>query len=74
MIIGKTVLYSTGCPKCKILKKKLDEKGIEYSEVNDVDAMLALNIDAVPVLIDGNNRMGFKEALDWVKSMKGNKS
>lgn len=67
MIIGKTVLYSTGCPKCKILKKKLDEKGIEYSEVNDVDAMLALNIDAVPVLIDGNNRMDFKEALDWVK-------
>lgn len=67
MIIGKTVLYSTGCPKCKILKKKLDEKSIEYSEVNDVDAMLALNIDAVPVLIDGNNRMDFKEALDWVK-------
>ena len=68
MIIGKTVLYSTGCPKCKILKKKLDEKGIEYDEVNDVDAMLALNIDAVPVLIDGNNRMEFKEALDWVKN------
>lgn len=68
MIIGKTVLYSTGCPKCKILKKKLDEKGIEYDEVNDVDAMLALNIDAVPVLIDGNNRMDFKEALDWVKN------
>lgn len=68
MIIGKTVLYSTGCPKCKILKKKLDEKGIEYSEVNDVDAMLASNIDAVPVLIDGNNRMNFKEALNWVKN------
>ena len=68
MIIGKTVLYSTGCPKCKILKKKLDEKGIEYSEVNDVDAMLALNIDTVPVLIDGNNRMDFKEALEWVKN------
>lgn len=68
MIIGKIVLYSTGCPKCKILKKKLDEKGIEYDEVNDVDAMLALNIYAVPVLIDGNNRMEFKEALDWVKN------
>lgn len=68
MIIGKTVLYSTGCPKCKILKKKLDEKGVEYSEVNDMDEMLELDIDAVPVLIDGNNRMEFKEALDWVKN------
>lgn len=68
MIIGKTVLYSTDCPKCKILKKKLDEKGIKYSEVNDVDTMLALNIDAVPVLIDGNNPMDFKEALEWVKN------
>lgn len=22
-------LYSTGCPKCKVLKKKLEEKGIK---------------------------------------------
>lgn len=31
-------LYSTGCPKCKVLKKKLEEKGIKYTENNSVDA------------------------------------
>ena len=25
------VLYSTGCPKCKVLKKKLDAKDIKYT-------------------------------------------
>lgn len=34
------ILYSTGCPRCKILKSKLDKKGITYSVVDDVDKML----------------------------------
>lgn len=66
--MNKIILYSTGCPKCKILKRKLDEKGIKYEEVNDVNTMLALNIDAVPVLYHNANRMEFKEAIDWVNT------
>lgn len=30
------VVYSTGCPKCQILKKKLEEKDIEFTECSDV--------------------------------------
>ena len=66
--MNKTILYSTGCPKCKVLKSKLDAKGIQYEEVNDIDTMLALHIDAVPVLYHNDNRMEFKEAIDWVNN------
>ena len=43
------VLYSTGCPKCGILKKKLDERGMQYQENTAVEEMLSLGITSVPV-------------------------
>ena len=44
------VLYSTGCPKCKVLEKKLDMKGIQYQKNNSVMEMVSLGITQVPVL------------------------
>ena len=59
-------LYSTGCPKCEVLKKKLAEKGVQYTENNSVDEMLKLGIEAVPVLKVNDRLLDFKEAVDWV--------
>lgn len=57
-------LYSTHCPKCKIIEKKLREKEISYNEINDVDAMLEMGLTTVPWLnVDG-------ELMDFVKSNK----
>ena len=48
------VVYSTGCPKCGVLERKLNEKSISYEMCTDVDKMLALGITSVPVLdVDG---------------------
>ena len=60
------ILYSTGCPKCEVLKKKLAEKGIQYTENNSVDEMLNLGIEAIPVLKVNDRLLDFKEAIDWV--------
>ena len=60
------ILYSTGCPKCNILKKKLAEKNIQYIENNDVEEMASLGIDFVPVLYVNGEMLQFKEANDWV--------
>ncbi len=60
------ILYSTGCPKCEVLKKKLAEKGVQYTENNSVDEMLTLGIEAVPVLNVNDRLLDFKEAVDWV--------
>lgn len=59
-------LYSTGCPKCKVLKKKLDEKGIKYTVNLSVEEMTALGITQVPVLCVNGKLLQFKQAVDWV--------
>ena len=64
------VLYSTGCPRCKILKSRLDKKGITYSVVDDVDKMLSMGMVVVPVLEVDGVRMNFKEAINWVNNDK----
>lgn len=60
------VLYSTGCPKCNILKKKLAEKSIPYIENNNVEEMTSLGIDYIPVLRVNGKMLQFKEANDWI--------
>lgn len=60
------VLYSTGCPKCTVLKKKLDMKGIKYEENNDTKAMESLGMTQVPALLVDGKLMDFSEAVKWV--------
>ena len=62
------VLYSTGCPKCKILKKKLDAKGINYMENNNVDEMLTKGITQVPALAVNEDIFDFSKANEWVNA------
>lgn len=64
----KKVLYSTGCPRCEVLKKKLAEKNIDYAEVTSVDEMLGLGITQVPMLSVDGKLMDFREAVDWVNN------
>ena len=62
-------LYSTGCPKCKVLEAKLEQKKIEYKKESDVDKMLELGIKSAPVLsIDGESLLQFAEAVKWVNN------
>ncbi len=64
-----TILYSTGCPKCKILKQKLDDKGVVYRVVDSVDTMLAMGITVVPVLSLDGELLDFSEAVQWVNQI-----
>lgn len=62
-------LYSTGCPKCKVLKMKLEQKGLEYTECNDVEKMQELGISTVPMLqVDDGQIMTFTEAAAYINS------
>ena len=62
------ILYSTGCPKCKVLKSKLEEKNIEFVENNSVEDMTELGITQVPVLSVGGVLFDFKQAVTWVNN------
>lgn len=60
------ILYSTGCPKCKVLKKKLEDKSIDYTENNDIEKMTELGIMQVPILSVNNELMSFTQAVEWI--------
>lgn len=61
------ILYSTNCPKCKVLEKKLDGIGIDYSVVTDVDVMEKKEFSSAPMLEVDGKVMDFGDAVKWVK-------
>ena len=62
------ILYEHGCPRCKVLKTKLDQKGIRYEIVNDIAIMKAKGFSEAPKLeISDGTILGFKEAIEWIK-------
>lgn len=65
--MGKVILYEHGCPKCKILKMKLDQKGVEYDTINDIETMKSKGFQEAPKLEVDDVVMGFKEAIDWLR-------
>ena len=62
------ILYSTGCPKCSVLEKKLSSTGIEYEIVNDADLMIAKGFTSIPMLEVDGKALDFKKALEWVNN------
>lgn len=61
-----TIYTTSTCPKCKILKKKLQEKGIEYKEFNDEDEMQRMGILSVPVMDVDGEQLDFPAAIKYV--------
>ena len=68
----EVTLYSTGCPKCKILETKLSQKNIEYSIFSDVDKMIDMGFQSVPILEVDKKVMSFGEAVKWINEIGDN--
>ena len=64
-------LYTTHCPKCKALTMKLNQKGIKYIEVEDVDEMIKLGIKSAPVLSVDGTLLDFMEAIKFANEYSG---
>lgn len=62
-------LFSNGCPKCKILKSKLDEKAVVYESSDDIQEVIKLGFRTVPLLIVDDNIMDFTKAIAWIQGM-----
>ena len=50
--------YSNNCPRCRVLKKIMDEKGMEYTLISDIDIIYDVaekaNINSMPFAeVDG---------------------
>ena len=67
-MIHTVTLYTTGCPKCRILEKKLGEAGISYDTNTNVDEMQSLGMMEAPGLKVDDTLLNFSQAIDWLKS------
>ena len=66
--MDKIILYSNNCPRCKILKKKLDDNKINYEIIDNVDTMIDKGLSTVPVLEINGRMLDFKDAVEWVNN------
>ena len=64
------ILYSTNCPKCQVLEKKLNANDIDYTIINDTDLMIKKGFMSAPMIEVDGDVMDFKSAVEWLKNMQ----
>ena len=65
--MAQVILYSTHCPRCKVLTTKLQQKHITYEEINDMEVMKNKGFKEAPKLEVDGVIMDFKQAVDWIE-------
>lgn len=70
VLLDKVIFHTTGCPKCRVLKMKLDKAAVEYEVNDDVDRMLELGLRSAPALSVGGELLDFAAACKWADSQK----
>ena len=68
----KIIFYTTNCPRCQVLKKKLDNLGIDYELNNDIEEMMLWGIQTVPRLRIEKQLLDFSQAVKWLKEYEKN--
>ena len=65
----EVILYSTHCPRCVVLEKKLKQAEIEYDVVSDEDTIINKGFMTIPMLEVDGEAMGFSKAVKWVNEV-----
>ena len=67
------IVYSSStCPKCKVLKMKLDKAGVKYTVNENIEDMEMLGIKSIPYLqLDNGTLLNFAEAIKYANAQNG---
>lgn len=70
------IVYSSStCPKCKILKLKLDKAGFEYQVNEDIEEMKSLGIKTLPMVkLSDGKLLDFSGALALARNVEASKN
>ena len=63
-----TIYTTETCPRCTVLKTKLQSKNLEYIENHSLEDMQKLGIMSVPYMMVDEHLMDFGEAISWVNA------
>ena len=66
------ILYKSAvCPQCKVIKAKLEKKGIAFTEELDVNVMTANGINHIPTLsVDGELITELRAINNWINAQE----
>lgn len=67
--MSKIILYSTGCPMCKMVEEKFAQKGLEYVKISDPNIIISKGIENVPQAEIDGELLRVKEILNWLKEV-----
>lgn len=67
--MAKITLYSTGCPMCTVLEKKMKAKKIAYEVCSDTTEMTKMGFNRVPVLKVGDAVFYFEDAVKYINNL-----
>ncbi len=68
-------LYTTDCPKCKVLEQMLQQKGVPFEISHDIGFLIDMGYQSAPILKVNTSfnevdlYMTFSEAVKWVKEL-----
>ena len=66
-------LYSTNCPKCKVIEMKLKQANVEFEVITDIDKVVevgkANGLTSAPILQVDNNYYDFAKAVEYIRSI-----
>ena len=62
----KITLYTTNCPKCRVLETKLKQKNIEFDVVDDEKIMIEKGFMEAPMFEVDEEIMNFTSAISWI--------
>lgn len=68
MIHEKIILYSTHCPKCGVLEKKLQRAELDYEICSDAEKMKERGLTEIPMIEIEGQLYRFSDACSWISS------
>jgi len=63
------IFYSTNCPQCMVLEKKLKLAGISFKKNEDISKLIEKGYVSAPMLEVNNKFMTFAEARKWIEEV-----
>ena len=64
-----TLYTKDNCPRCEVLKAKLKAKNVEYTEISDINTLIAKGITFAPMLEVDGELLDLSKANDFINSL-----
>lgn len=65
------VLYTTGCPRCKVLESNLKKRSIDFDVIEGSEPIRKLGYVSAPILDVDGRIMTYPAAMNWLLKGQG---